>query len=217
MIIKLSPPTLSSLIVSSVEASSALFSSSVTNNGGDAVSEVGFYYSTEEAVDPETSYKINQPYSDAAFSLQTKELVANTKYYVKAFALNSTGESYSNTVNFKTVSTAPSVTTKGYSKITATSAELSGEVEDDNGEPISERGFVWLKGSGIPSTSDNRLQTSGETGEYSSVLENIVPNETYSFRAYATNSKGISYGEVMELEVVVGRCLDPLIMSEPML
>ena len=46
--------------------------------------------------------------------------------------------------------TAPSVTTKGYSKITATSAELSGEVEDDNGEPISERGFVWLKGSGIP-------------------------------------------------------------------
>ena len=204
LIIRISPPSLTSVIVSSVGASSALFSSSVTDNGGDAVSEVGFYYNTDEAVDPETSSKINQPYSEDSFSLQADELTPNTKYYVKAFAVNSAGTGYSQIVDFTTSAGVPSVSTLGTVEVTSTSAELSGEVSDDNGAEITERGFVWLQGTGTPTTDSFKLKVDGEVGEYSATLEGLDPNQKYSFRAYAINSKGTAYGEIMTFSTVAG-------------
>ncbi|MBO5709864.1 MAG: hypothetical protein J6S01_11030 [Bacteroidales bacterium] len=203
LIIKLSPPTLSSVIVSSVEASSALFSSSVTNNGGDSVSEVGFYYSTEETMDPETSYKVNQPYSDAEFSLQAKELVANTKYYVKAFAVNSAGTGYSQVSDFTISAASPTVSTLGATDVTESSALISGEVVSDNGAAITERGFVWVKGTDIPTISSNRVKVEGTIGDYTVALSGLYPNQSYSYRAYARNSKGIAYGETLIFKTLV--------------
>ena len=204
LIIRISPPSLTSVIVSSVGASSALFSSSVTDNGGDAVSEVGFYYNTDEAVDPETSFKLNQPYSEDSFSLQADELTPNTKYYVKAFAVNSAGTGYSQIVDFTTSAGVPSVSTLGTVEVTSTSAELSGEVSDDNGAEITERGFVWLQGTGTPTTDSFKLKVGGEVGEYSTTLGGLDPNQKYSFRAYAINSKGTAYGDVMVFTTVAG-------------
>lgn len=204
LIIRISPPSLTSVIVSSVGASSALFSSSVTDNGGDAVSEVGFYYNTDETVDPETSSKINQPYSEDAFNLQAEELTPNTKYYVKAFAVNSAGTGYSQIVDFTTSAGVPSVSTLGTVEVTSTSAELSGEVSDDNGAEITERGFVWLQGTGTPTTDSFKLKVDGTIGDYTATLEGLDPNQKYSFRAYAINSKGIVYGDVMVFTTAVG-------------
>ncbi len=198
-------PTLSVTKVTGITETSATFTSKVTSDGGAVISEVGFYYSKEENVNVETAQKVSESFSSDNFTLSVSDLEVGTTYYVKAFALNSTGEAYNDIVSFKTVSTAPSVTTKGYSKITATSAELFGDVTDDNGEDIIERGFVWLKGSGTPTLSNNRLQSSGTTGEYSAVLDDIIPNQIYSFRAYAANSKGTSYGDLISFEIVVTR------------
>ena len=197
LIIKLTPPTLSSVIVSSVESNSALFSSSVTSNGGDPVSEVGFYYSTDEAVDAETATKVNEPYSEASFDLQTNELAANTKYYVKAYAVNSAGVGYSQIVDFTTSAGAPSVNTLGATDVTSAGATLSGAVIADNGASITERGFVWLKGSDAPTTSSNKVKVDGTTGDFIATLTDLESNQKFSFRAYAINSKGTSYGDVM--------------------
>ena len=197
LIIKLTPPTLSSVIVSSVESNSALFSSSVTNNGGDSLSEVGFYYSTDETVDVETATKVNEPYSEASFDLQANELAANTKYYVKAYAVNSAGVGYSQTADFTTSAGAPSVTTLGATDVTSTGATLSGTIIADNGAAITERGFVWMQGTGTPTTDSFKLKVDGTTGEFTSTLTGLEPNQKFSFRAYAINSKGTSYGDVM--------------------
>ena len=196
-------PTLAVTKVSDVKETSAIFTSSVTGHTGAVPTEVGFYYSTEEDVNVETAQKVSEAYSSDNFTLSVTGLEVGTTYYVKAFALNSAGEAQNAIVSFKTVSTAPSVTTKGYSKTTATSAELFGEVIDDNGEEITEQGFVWVKGSAIPTLSNNRIQATGTTGEYSAVFDDIIPNQVYSYRAYATNSKGTSYGDVMSLEIIV--------------
>ncbi|MBO5980622.1 MAG: hypothetical protein J6Q12_09380, partial [Bacteroidales bacterium] len=116
---------------------------------------------------------------------------------------NSVGEAYSAVLAFKTTSTAPSVSTIGYTKLSATSAELSGQVLDDNGENITERGFVWLKGEGTPTTSSSKLTADGTMGAFTATLTDLLPNQVYSFRAYAINSKGTSYGEVMTFEIQV--------------
>ena len=196
-------PTLSETKVTDITETSATFTNKVTSDGGSTPTEVGFYYSKEENVNVETAQKVSESFSSDNFTLSVFDLEVGTIYYVMAFALNSTGEAYNDIVSFKTVSTAPSVATKGYSKTTATSAELFGDVTDDNGEEITERGFVWVKGSSTPTLSNNRIQATGTTGEYSAVFDDIIPNQVYSYRAYATNSKGTSYGDVMSLEIIV--------------
>ncbi|MBO5979481.1 MAG: hypothetical protein J6Q12_03515 [Bacteroidales bacterium] len=196
-------PSLSTTKVSEVTETSATFSSKVTSEGGATVTEVGFYYSTQEDVNLETAMKVSDDFSTDNFTLSVDGLEVGTVYYVMAYAVNSAGEGYNAIVNFKTTSSAPTVNTTGYNKLSATSAELSGEVTDDNGEDVYERGFVWMKGAGTPTTSSNKLRSEGELGAYTATLTGIEPNQTYSFRAYAINSVGTAYGEPMQLEIRV--------------
>ena len=201
--IELFPPTLASVIVSSIASTSAKFSSAVADNGGDKVTEVGFYYSTDEAVDPDASFRVNQAYSSDSFSLEATNLQANTKYYVKSFAKNSVGVAYSEVASFTTAPAAPLVATLEATDVTESSAVLSGNVISDNGAKITERGFVWLKGMDVPTVESNKLKAEGTVGEFTAILSDIEPNQKYSFRAYAINSEGTSYGDVMTFSTAV--------------
>ena len=196
-------PALSAMKVSSITTTSATFTCTVTNHGGETVSEVGFYYSKEESIDVETAQKISEVYSSDAFTLKAEDLEIGQNYYVKAYTKNSIGEVYSAVVSFKTTSTAPSVSTIGYTKLSATSAELSGQVLDDNGENITERGFVWVKGTSTPTTSSSKQSVEGTVGDYTVTVTDLEPNQIYSFRAYAINSKGTAYGDVIQLQIAV--------------
>ena len=195
--------SLSATKVTNITTTSATFTCTVASHGGDTVSEVGFYYGTDENVDVEIASKVSEAYSSDNFTLSADGLEVGTNYYVKAYAKNSVGEAYSAVIPFKTTSTAPSVSTIGYTKLSATSAELSGDVADDNGETIIERGFVWVKGTGVPTTSSSKLSVDGTVGEYTAIITDLEPNQTYSYRAYAINSKGTSYGDMMQLQIDV--------------
>ena len=195
--------SLSATKVTNITTTSATFTCTVTSHGGETVSEVGYYVGKDEEVDVTTAIKVSEVFTSMTFTLTVEGLEVGQDYFVKAFALNSAGEGYSDISTFKTTSTAPSVVTVGSSELSATSAKLSGEVTDDNGEIITERGFVWMKGSGTPTTSSSRLTAAGTMGAFAATLTDLSPNQVYSFRAYAINSKGTSYGEVMTFEIQV--------------
>ena len=199
---KIGLPVVASVVASSITSTSATLSATVKSHGGETVSEVGFYYSTEESVDIETATKVNKPYSESSFDLQANELAANTKYYVKAYAVNSAGVGYSQTADFTTSAGAPSVNTLGATDVTSAGATLSGTVIADNGASITERGFVWMQGTGTPTTDSFKLKVDGTTGDFTSTLDGLEPNQKYSFRAYAINSVGTSYGGIMSLSTV---------------
>ena len=195
--------SLSATKVTNITTTSATFTCTVASHGGETVSEVGYYVGKDEEVDVTTAIKVSEVFTSMTFTLTVEGLEVGQDYFVKAFALNSAGEGYSDISTFKTTSTAPSVVTVGSSELSATSAKLSGEVTDDNGEIITERGFVWMKGSGTPTTSSSRLTAAGTMGAFAATLTDLSPNQVYSFRAYAINSKGTSYGEVMTFEIQV--------------
>ena len=195
-------PAVTSAIVSSITSTTATFSSTVRNHGGETVTEVGFYYGTEPEINPETALKVNQPYSDDAFSLVAENLAVYTKYYVMAYATNSAGTTYSEVATFVTDSSYPTVRTSDATEVTPESAVLSGTVVSDNGAAITERGFVWMQGTGTPVTSNFKVKVSGTTGDYTGSLTRLDPNKTYSFRAYAINEKGTAYGEVKSFTTV---------------
>ena len=69
---------------------------------------------------------------------------------------------------------------------------FDGSVTATGGAAVTERGFVYSTSSS-PTISDNKVPIGSGIGSFSGITSTL-PNGTYYFRAYATNSTGTSYG-----------------------
>ncbi|UHG93840.1 beta strand repeat-containing protein [Spirosoma oryzicola] len=92
---------------------------------------------------------------------------------------------------------APTVTSAAPSAITTSSATLGGNVTADGGASVTERGIVYVAGSGTPTTSNTKVTNGNNTGSFSQTVSGLTPGTAYSVRAYAINSVGTSYGSVV--------------------
>jgi hypothetical protein len=91
----------------------------------------------------------------------------------------------------------PSVSTRAVASISATGASSGGTVSSDGGASVTERGVCWNT-SGEPTVSDNMANDgSGGVGSYTTRITGLTSNITYYVRAYALNSAGIGYGNVL--------------------
>ena len=88
----------------------------------------------------------------------------------------------------------PTVTTKSVSNITETSAVCGGNVTSDGGSTVTAKGVCWST-SQNPTIDDSKTNDGSGSGSYTSNITGLTGNTTYYVRAYATNSKGTSYGE----------------------
>ena len=94
---------------------------------------------------------------------------------------------------FFDVSTTPTVTTNLVSSITSNSAVCGGNVTSDGGATVTARGVCWNTSSN-PTTGNSKTIDGSGTGSFTSNIIGLNPGTTYYVRAYATNSKGTSYG-----------------------
>ena len=85
------------------------------------------------------------------------------------------------------------VTTTAASSIGFMDATSGGEVTDEGGGIVSEKGICWSKSSS-PTTSDVKKRDYSGSNPYSKSMYDFVPNTTYYIRAYAINSAGTAYG-----------------------
>ncbi len=90
---------------------------------------------------------------------------------------------------------APTVISLEASEVKLNSFIMSGDVTNEGFNATKERGFVWSSTNTNPSVSDAKLTVGYGKGKYSLLLNNLNPNSTYYYKAYATNNKGTSYGE----------------------
>ncbi|QBZ97863.1 InlB B-repeat-containing protein [Flavobacterium sangjuense] len=94
-------------------------------------------------------------------------------------------------------------TTSPATLITTDSATLTGNASAQGQSAITVKGIVYAKTSDIITTltigeaNVVTLSTSGGTGAFSLPTGLLVPDTGYSFRAYATNSQGTSYGSTV--------------------
>ncbi len=91
---------------------------------------------------------------------------------------------------------APVVVTDSATGVTFNSANLNGEVTSNGGTDVTSRGFYWSKSNADPDAGDNVENIGGGIGKFSVSLGLLETNTTYYVRAFATNSAGISLGEV---------------------
>jgi len=91
------------------------------------------------------------------------------------------------------VLTAPVLTTVSISGITQTSAVSGGSISDDGGAAVTARGVCYGT-SASPTTSGSKTSDGSGSGAFASTITGLTINTKYFVRAYATNSKGTSYG-----------------------
>ncbi len=92
--------------------------------------------------------------------------------------------------------TVPDVTTIPASNITKTSAVVGGNITNSGGHDITARG-VYFSVNNYPADKGTQISGGVGSGKFNSTLANLTLNTTYYYMAYATNSLGISYGQIL--------------------
>jgi uncharacterized protein (TIGR02145 family) len=105
--------------------------------------------------------------------------------------------SINNPSNLATLSTLPIGNTTG------TSATSGGNITNDGGTNITQRGVVWSTTQN-PTTANNLTTNGSGTGSFTSILTGLTANTTYYVRAYATNSAGTAYGNQLSFATTAG-------------
>ena len=86
------------------------------------------------------------------------------------------------------------VTTSDPFNITQYSAEVSGEVVNDGGAAVFDRGITWSMEEN-PTIQEMYSSNGSGIGTFSCIISGLEPGSSYYVRAYASNEVGTSYGE----------------------
>lgn len=186
-------PEVSTDRIKNVYINSCQVAGIVGYDGGKFVSERGFCFSTKPNPTVQDK-KVPSGFGEGPFDNILPGLNANTSYYVKSYAINALGISYGDELNFTTNNFSPPiVSSNAVNDVTNTTANLNGEVLDNGGDNISERGFLLC-----PDKEDlsdcQKFIIPGNVGAYRLVVTNLKTNVLYYMRAFATNKKGTAYG-----------------------
>jgi uncharacterized protein (TIGR02145 family) len=99
------------------------------------------------------------------------------------------------------VKTIPSLYTRDATDITLISAISGGEITDDWGCPVTSRGICWSS-IHTPTLEDTLTSDGTGAGAFTSSVTGLQPNQTYFIRAYATNSQGTAYGNMITFKTL---------------
>ena len=186
-------PEVTTANVTEITQTTAKGGGEVIYDGGLTVTERGICWSSNHnpTVD---NHKIPSGEGMGGFTANISSLNAHTKYYVRAYAINSKGTAYGNELNFTTSATLPTVSTGSVTNITNVSALGNGNVTDDGGDAVTERGICWSTNH-TPTISGNHNNSGTGIGEFSVSITGLSANTTYYIKAYAINSQGTAYGD----------------------
>ena len=191
-------PTVTTTSATSVTETSAATGGNVTSDGNASVTERGVVYATTQ--NPTTANtKVASGNGTGSFVCNLSGLQPNTKYYVRAYAINSKGTAYGEEITFitnKSIS-LPIVTTAAVTSVTESSAVTGGNVTSDGNASVTERGVVYSTNPNPVITNlSNTIRPCGSgTGEFTYTITGLQANTKYYVRAYAKNDAGTAYGE----------------------
>lgn len=193
----------------------ANLSGNVRSSVGSTLTDRGFIVGTDQTLaDLITNPLISiAPIVLGAMAHVATGLTADTTYYYVAYGVNNSGTGYSSVQSFRTgpaTGVVPTVATLPVVSTTSVNAELIGSVTSDGGRSTTLRGFRWglatlpdssftgaTAGTGVVTVSSSAIAGTGYRLISSNSGTNAVPNTTYKYVAFATNSAGIGVGGVL--------------------
>jgi len=188
-------PVLTTTATSSITTTTATSGGNFTAAGTSTVTARGVVWSTTTNPTIALTTKTVDGTGTGTFVSSITGLTANTTYYVRAYATNSSGTAYGNQQTFTTVALVlPTLTTTATSSIANTTATSGGNITADGGATVTARGVVYSTTTNPTIALTTKTVDGTGTGAFVSSITGLTANTTYYVRAYATNSVGTSYG-----------------------
>ncbi len=167
------------------------------NNGGSSITQKGIVWSTSPNPTTALTTKSIDTNSGSSISKSITGLSAATTYYVRAFATNALGTSYSKEKTFTTMElSAPiisSISPTAILSLTQTSASASTTINSDGGSAITQKGFIWSTSPNLTTALTTKSISTASGNSISSSITGLSPATMYYLSAFATNSQGTSY------------------------
>ena len=209
---EISLPQLTTTAISNLTYNSATSGGNISANGGATVTASGICWSKTNNTPTVSDSKVSGTTASGSFSAVMNNLDENTTYYVRAYATNSAGTAYGNVVTFKTPinKTVPVLTTTAITNLTHNAATSGGTITANGGDPITASGICWSKTNNTPTLTDSKTSGTTATGSFSADMTGLEANTTYYVRAYATNTVGTGYGNVITFTTAVNITLPEL-------
>ena len=195
-------PTVQTSEVSDVTHSTAIVGGVIAENGGQEITERGVVYSKSPNPSIENGTKVESLEKAESYACTLMDLEYVTTYYVRAYAINEKGVAYGEEVSFMTkAKTIATVATTPATNVSYTSATVGGNVTDDGGAGVTERGICYST-SANPTTANTKITSDSGLGEFMCNLTDLQDGTIYYVRAYAINEKGTAYGEEVSFTTI---------------
>ncbi|MDR3129764.1 MAG: hypothetical protein LBU03_05960 [Tannerellaceae bacterium] len=164
------------------------------------ITERGFCYSTDHA-DPtiEVDDTIRCGDGQGIFKSTLRDLLSNTEYYIRVYAINKYGVAYGATISICTLSELPEVTTFPIEIERPGVLRVGGEVISQGNGGIPVAGICWSVNP-LPTINDYKQQILHGLGTFNTFLYNMRGGVTYYVRAFAQNNVSTTYGEQQTIE-----------------
>jgi hypothetical protein len=94
------------------------------------------------------------------------------------------------------------LTTSVVSEITATAATCGGEISDDGGTSIKDKGIVWSTSPNPTVALATKRSFGAGAGSFSGAITGLDKLTTYFVRSYATNTAGTVYGNEISFTTI---------------
>jgi len=190
------------LPLNSITGYTALGGGDVTTNGGYPISYTGICWSPNANPDTALTSKTILPATGTGigiFTSQLTDLLPRTTYHVRAYAVNSQGIVYGEDLTFTTPIQRPTIITLDASNITSISVQTGGDITADGGASVTKRGIIWSAISDPLDDPTHIITNDGSgVGYYPTIVEGLLGNTNYYVRAYAVNSEGTSFGNLIQ-------------------
>lgn len=195
------PPAVTTAGLSEIGATGGTGGGDVTDDGGAPVTVRGLCWS-DDGTPTLDDFFTEETGGTGPFGSVLTGLAPNTPYLVRAYATNEAGTSYGDALPFTTVIAAPGVTTASVASVTARTATIEGNVTAQGGAEVTERGVVC--GALLDPAKSIRNEPVGRgTGPFTVTLTGLLPNRSYSVRAYAANAVGTTFGDALTFTTAV--------------
>lgn len=207
-VVNVTLPTVATLDPRNVKTTTAILGLLISNSGNGTIGQSGVCYSkTNSTPIIDNSLFVATPTQavvGVSYNLDLTNLTPNSQYYARAFSKNGAGIAYGATKTFQTGG-LPLVTTLTADNISPTKVTLSLRI-DDIGNPVLNRYGVMLSSTSSDpgrvgnysyfynDANGNVANLLGTVASYG--IEGLMPNTTYYYRGYATNSEGTFYSQV---------------------
>lgn len=143
--------------------------------------------------------------SNADVTTYTDNTVSNNiPYTYRVYAYNNVGNSltYSNEFTITSIG-IPVLTTSPITSVGYTSAVSGGNISDNGGANVTTRGIVWDTNPNPTISLSTKTVNGSGNGTFNSNMSSLTPGVTYYVRAYATNSRGVGYGDNISFTTTV--------------